>query len=717
MFIGLALFILLLPLTTFAFMALFHHKLPRHGDWLATGAIGLSLIASLVIFAKVVALALSGSGQTILFNKTFEWLPMSGSTTLLGGIMVDRLTSLMLVVVTLVSFLVHLFSSKYMHGDIRYGRYYCCLLLFTTSMLFLVLANNMLFLFVAWEMVGLSSYLLIGHWFEKKSASNAAIKAFITTRAGDVGMFIGIMIIYWKTGSLQYADIFAAVTNGTLAGAWQTVAGLGIFFGAMGKSAQFPLHVWLPDAMEGPTPVSALIHAATMVAAGVYLTGRVLPIFNADSLVVIAYVGAITALFAASIALVQDDIKKVLAYSTVSQLGYMIMGLGVGGYVAGLFHLTTHAFFKACLFLGSGAVIHAMHHEQSMSKYGGLWKKMPKTAICYLLATLALCGFPGFSGFWSKDAILGETLAFSVLHKGHWFLPAAGFMTAFLTAFYMFRQFCLTFFGKPRDLHRWEHAHDGPWQMILPLVILGALSVVGGGFGGWFGKLNPQKSGVEQIREYAGLGYESEAVKLALKPAAEHAVAAEHGAEPAKAEGHGEAAAAHEGGAAEHEAHIIHQAHQRAMMMSIVIALAGILFGLAMYYERANGTTLISPKLFYIPFKPIYVLLWNKYFFDELYMALFVMSTRLLSRFWARFDRLVIDSVVNFAGFMGKVMAFTVDVADRLIVDDWMVMGSARATALTGAGLSHAQTGRVRQYLVFSIVGLVVLGILVVCLF
>ena len=706
MLISLALFILLLPLTAFFVMALFHHKLPRHGDWLATGVLGLSLAASLVIFGKVVAIALATPDQTILANWTFAWLPMTGHSTLMGGIMVDRLTAVMLVVVTLVSFLVHLFSSKYMEGDVRYGRYYCCLLLFTASMLALVLANNMLFLYMAWEMVGLSSYLLIGHWYEKKSASDAAIKAFITTRAGDVGMFIGIMICYTQTGSLQFADIFAAVANGTLAGHWQTIAGLGIFFGAMGKSAQFPLHVWLPDAMEGPTPVSALIHAATMVAAGVYLVGRMMPMFDPTTLRIIAHVGAITALFAATIALVQDDIKKVLAYSTVSQLGYMIMALGVGGgYVAGLFHLTTHAFFKAGLFLGSGAVIHAMHHEQSMSKYGGLWKKMPKTALCYLLATLALCGFPGFAGFWSKDAILGETLAFARLHPGNNFLPIAGFVTAFLTAFYMFRQFCLTFTGKPRDRHRWDHAHDGPWQMLLPLIVLGVLSVVGGGFGQWFGKINPQKSGIEQIRQFEALGYASAATKQALAGA--KAVKSE--TQAAQAGAH-EAPALHEGAAGEHEAHIIHQSHQQAMMLSIVVALAGILFGLAMYFERANGKSLIGPQIFYIPFKPLYKLLWNKYFFDELYMAVFVWGTCLLARFWARFDRLVIDSVVNFAGFFGKVLAFTVDIADRLIVDDWMVMGSARITALAGQGLSFAQTGRVRQYLVFTVVGLVALG-------
>jgi len=479
----LALSIFLIPLITFGVMALFHNRIPRHGDWLATGALGVCLA-----LACGVAVQAWFSPSVLLANWNFEWLPMTMGSALQGGLMVDRLTAAMLVVVTLVSFLVHLFSTKYMEGDIRFGRYYCGLLLFTTSMLGLVLANNMLFLFVAWELVGLSSYLLIGHWYEKKSASDAAIKAFITTRVGDVGMFIGLMICYWKVGSLQYADIFAAVANGTLSGNWQTIAGLGIFLGAMGKSAQFPLHVWLPDAMEGPTPVSALIHAATMVAAGVYLVGRVLPIFDERTLLFIAYTGGITAIFSATIALVKDDIKKVLAYSTVSQLGYMIMALGVGGYVSGLFHLTTHAFFKAGLFLGSGAVIHAMHHEQSLSKYGGLAKKMPITAVCYLLATLALCGVPPFSGFWSKDQILGDALGFAMVTGKHWFLPVAGFTTAFLTAFYMFRQYFLTFTGKPRASHAYDHAHEVKWQMWLPLAVLGSLALVSGGLGGWFGE-------------------------------------------------------------------------------------------------------------------------------------------------------------------------------------------------------------------------------------
>ncbi|MDQ1257311.1 MAG: NADH-quinone oxidoreductase subunit [Candidatus Hydrogenedentes bacterium] len=691
----LAVLIFAMPLAGFVLMALFHKRLPRHGDFLATAIMGAALVLSLAIF--VIA---RRTPEPLLVNVTFGWLPMNGHSNLLGGIMVDRLTAVMLVVVTLVSFLVHLFSTKYMDGDIRYGRYFSCLLLFSVSMLGLVLANNLLYLYMFWELVGLSSYLLIGHWFEKKSASDAAIKAFITTRLGDVGMFVGIMVCYHQVGSLQYADIFAAVETGTLAGSWRTLAGLGIFFGAMGKSAQFPLHAWLPDAMEGPTPVSALIHAATMVAAGVYLTGRVLPLFDHSTLLFIAYTGAFTAIFAASIALVQDDIKKVLAYSTVSQLGYMILALGVGGYASGLFHLTTHAFFKACLFLGSGAVIHAMHHEQSMSKYGGLARKMPITASFYLLATLALTGFPGFSGFWSKDQILADALAFSMLN-GHWFLPIAGFTTVFLTAFYMFRQFFLTFTGAPRDHHAYEHAHEVPWPMLAPLVVLGSLAVVGGGMGGWFGAMNPARSGIEQIASFQRAGYTSELVHKAIEsvpPPGEHQSQAAHGENEGHGGGHGP------------EAEARHKAHYLAMGLSTFLGLSGIALGALMYLQRRNGRTVLNPGAVARACAPIHTLLWNKYYCDEIYMACFVMTVRALGVFAAIFDRRVIDAVVNFFGFFGLLWSIIVEWTDRIIVDGLFVNGSANTTLTVGEHLALAHTGRVRQYLILTLTGLVMIS-------
>ena len=691
-----ALLIFFLPLAGFVLLGLFNRRLPRRGDFIATGVIGVCLAVSLYIFIKAWQ-----SPEPLLVNVTFNWLPMSTSFNLAGGIMVDRLTAVMLVVVNLVSFLVHLFSVKYMEGDVRYGRYYAGLLLFTTSMLGLVLANNLLYLYIFWELVGLSSYILIGHWFEKKSASDAAVKAFITTRLGDVGMFIGIMICYHQVGSLQYADLFAAVESGTLAGAWRTIAGLGIFFGAMGKSAQFPLHVWLPDAMEGPTPVSALIHAATMVAAGVYLTGRMLPMFDPPTLLFIAYIGGFTAIFAATIALVQDDIKKVLAYSTVSQLGYMILALGVGGYVSGLFHLTTHAFFKACLFLGAGAVIHAMHHEQSMSKYGGLRRKMPVTTVFYLLATLALAGFPGFSGFWSKDAILADALAFSMLH-GHWFLPLAGFATVFLTAFYMFRQFFLTFTGKPRDYHAYDHAHEAPWQMLLPLIILGSLAVVGGGFGGWFGAMNPVRSGVEQVRSFNAIGYTSPFVTKALEHAAP---------EPThETETHGAPESAGHGEGHGPEAEARHKAHYMAMGLSTILGLSGILLGALMYLQRKDGKTVFNPATVATRFRPVHQLLWNKYYLDEIYMASFVTTTRAIGWGAAVFDRAVIDGVVNLVGFLGWAWSYLVEIFDRYVVDGLFVNGSAQTTSYLGGRLSRTQTGLVRQYVILTVTGMLIIA-------
>jgi len=362
--LNIAICIIAIPFVALVVHMFLSARMPRRGDWFATGAVFLSLGLACWLFVQMLF-----SPTPIYINFNINWLNL-GSRIIPAGILIDHLTIVMLVVVTLVSALVYLFSIGYMHGDVRYGRYFSYLLLFTTSMLGLVLANNLLVLYIFWELVGLSSYLLIGHWFERETAAKAALKAFIVTRIGDVGMFFGILLIYFHLGTFDYEAIFQAVASGTLAGKIRILAGLGIFLGAMGKSAQFPLHVWLPDAMEGPTPISALIHAATMVAAGVYLVGRMFLIFDPTVLLIIAYIGCFTALFAATIAVVMDDMKKVLAYSTISQLGYMMLGLGVGSYVAGLFHLTTHASFKALLFLAAGSVIIGMHHEQDMRKMG-----------------------------------------------------------------------------------------------------------------------------------------------------------------------------------------------------------------------------------------------------------------------------------------------------------------------------------------------------------
>ncbi|HET6946281.1 MAG TPA: NADH-quinone oxidoreductase subunit L, partial [bacterium] len=385
-----------LPFLAFWLIILFGRRLPGEGAYVAIGAMGIDALLSIAILVQVLG------GATYQANMVWAVL---GDRALEIGYQIDPLTAVMLIVVTVVGSLIFIYSIGYMHGDPRYPRFFAYMSLFAASMLTLVLANNLLLLYVGWEGVGLCSYLLIGFWFERPSAARAAIKAFVTTRIGDTFMFVGILLIFFTVGTLQFDQIFEAVEAGHLAGATLTLAALLLFGGAVGKSAQVPLHVWLPDAMEGPTPVSALIHAATMVAAGVYLVARTYLLFfgspDHGALTVVAWIGGITALMAATIGIVQDDIKRVMAYSTISQLGYMMMGLGVLGFTAGVFHLMTHAFFKALLFLAAGSVIHAMH-TNDMKEMGGLGRVMPWTYGTMLVGALALSGVPPFAGFWSK---------------------------------------------------------------------------------------------------------------------------------------------------------------------------------------------------------------------------------------------------------------------------------------------------------------------------
>jgi NADH-quinone oxidoreductase subunit L len=385
---------------------------------------------------------------------------------------------MMLLIVTGVGGAIHIYSYGYMHEDRSRSRFFACMSLFTFSMLGIVLANNFLQMFIFWELVGVSSYLLIGFWFEKPSAGDAAKKAFITNRLGDFGFILGILMVWGLLGSLNFSVLAGQMAaNPTALGASATLAGLLIFCGAMGKSAQFPLHVWLPDAMEGPTPVSALIHAATMVAAGVYMLCRIFFLLNPDALQVIAFLGGFTALLAALIAVQQNDIKRILAYSTLSQLGYMVMAVGMAGQTPAMFHLTTHAFFKALLFLGAGSVIHALHDEQDIWKMGALTKKMPVTFLTFFIGTLALSGVPPFSGFYSKDSILGQAL-----EQKDYCLFALGAAVAGLTTFYMFRLFYVAFLGNPKS-HAAEHAHESPRVITYPLVVLAVLAVIGGFIG------------------------------------------------------------------------------------------------------------------------------------------------------------------------------------------------------------------------------------------
>lgn len=506
---GFAWAIFLLPVGSFALIALGLRRQPRIAGYLTIVCIGAAFVLSLWALEAVDAhhgVQLAYSGHDWLSFPSFKFNI---------GVRIDGLTAVMLVVVTSVSLLVQIYSHGYMSGDPGYGRYYAYMSLFTASMLGLVLADSVLMIFIFWELVGLCSFLLIGFWFYKPSAAAAAKKAFITTRVGDVGFMVGILIIWTKTGTFNVAEIQHAALAGTIGATTLTLFALGVFAGAAGKSAQVPLHIWLPDAMEGPTPVSALIHAATMVAAGVYLVARFFPVFASatGALHTVAWIGAITAIVAATMGIVNPDIKKVLAYSTISQLGYMMLSLGSGAYVAAIFHLMNHAFFKALLFLGSGSVSHATN-TFDMRQMGGLRKVMPFTFITFLIGSLSLSGIPPFSGYYSKDDILHAAWDTNKI------LFVLAFLVVFMTAFYMFRAIFLTFFGEfrggmPHHDHwteGWQaipdtsggavdehdghdlspvHPHESPWVMVLPLLVLAVPSVISWlvNYNGWFGDL------------------------------------------------------------------------------------------------------------------------------------------------------------------------------------------------------------------------------------
>ncbi|MFP8487844.1 NADH-quinone oxidoreductase subunit L [Gracilimonas sp. Q87] len=676
MFTQLSITILLLPLLGFLLLIFFGKRLPRQGDWLGSGLVSISFLLSLyLLITKITAHAHE------VFTFTFSWAVV-GSMNVEFGILFDNLTAVMLVVVTLVSTLVHFFSMGYMKDDVRYSRYYAYLGFFSFSMLGIVITDNLLLMYVFWELVGLSSYLLIGHYYEKKTASNAANKAFIVNRVGDFGMFLGIMILFVNFSTFTFESIFASISAGQLpfgSEGWMTAAGILIFCGAVGKSAQFPLHVWLPDAMEGPTPVSALIHAATMVAAGVYLVARVFPMLTADALMVIAYIGAITALIAATIAITQYDIKKVLAYSTISQLGYMIMALGVGAYTAGFMHLVTHAAFKAGLFLGSGSVIYAMHkvlHDQNdhhtdaqdIRNMGGLKSKMPVTYWTFLIFTLAISGIPLTSGFLSKDEILAGSWAFSSLN-GHWILPVVGFAVAGLTAFYMFRLLILTFHGKPADESRFEAIKESPAVMTIPLMVLATLSLFVfysfnpfGAASGWF--FNAIERPMSMVPEL-------------LQPASN---------------------------AVFHDA--LHHVHTPAMILSILIALGGIGFAFTVYqWKKINPESLAQKAGF------LYKGAFNKWYFDEMYDKVFVNGLHMLTRISKWFDENIIDRIVNGSAVVVRGLATISGWIDQNIVDG-LVNATAETANRAGGLLSKIQTGKVQTYLVYVVFSFLVLFIL-----
>ncbi|HEV3145573.1 MAG TPA: NADH-quinone oxidoreductase subunit L, partial [Gemmataceae bacterium] len=662
------------------------------------------------------------------------------------GYYIDHLAAVMFTMVTFVAMLIHLFSAGYMSEEMhetvedhqvhtedghlkrkgRYSRFFMYLSLFCFSMLNLVIADNLFQVFISWELVGICSYLLIGFYYERQSASNAANKAFITNRVGDAGFIVGLMVIWSFIGTFSFQEIFQRVrapqvdshgvalpantANSLVRGEMQdekgrqvfhpdaagsqvllfpphvdapdlkegpepgnttddwgvmpyillTIAGLGIFTGCVGKSAQFPLQVWLPDAMEGPTPVSALIHAATMVAAGVYLVGRVFPLFTPEARLVIAYVGAITLFVAATIAIVMNDIKKVLAYSTVSQLGYMMLALGVGGWVAGLLHLLTHAFFKALLFLGSGSVIYGCHHEQDMRRMGGLLKKMPITGYTMLVGVLAIAGTPLFSGWYSKDAIIAQALGFASVNKQHLLLLILPLVTAGITCFYMFRMWFLTFLGEPKDEHVYEHARESPWLMTIPLILLAACSFsVAWGAPPW----NAEASFLGKLLHSS----QPAAVAADFKPV--------------------------EGLLEDSDGWV----HPTAGLLAMLAAVMGALIAALVYYYRMFDPAETSEQ-----FGFLYRLFDRKWYFDELYSSALVRPALVVSH-WARnFDARVIDWIIDNTARMIVWISKLDGKIDNGIVDG-LVNVTANAIHSIGNRLRRVQTGYIRNYILFLV--------------
>jgi NADH:ubiquinone oxidoreductase subunit 5 (subunit L)/multisubunit Na+/H+ antiporter MnhA subunit len=793
----------LAPLVSFVAILFFGPRMGHHGKnaaWVATAAIVTSLVLSLTAFGawlgghpvKAVAhgahAADAGHGDghgdvhagddgaghgddhghaahvPQAYSGDWYTLYQGGNLKLSIGWYIDALTVLMFVVVTFIATCIHVYASGYMHDELhdvtdhevhlsggghlhrpgRFPRFFQALSLFCFSMLGIVIAGNLAMVFIFWELVGICSWFLIGFYYERKTASNAANKAFIVNRVGDFGMLIGLMALWGALGTLHFADTPAAdgasgvrpglfslvrpaadghalrvpdgmvkfaaagevatIAAGVAAspadaaaevnrkvddwrsmglGRWLLfVAGVGIFCGCVGKSAQFPLFVWLPDAMEGPTPVSALVHSATMVAAGVYLVGRFYPVLTPDVLLVIAYVGAITLFIAATIALVANDIKRVLAYSTVSQLGYMMLALGVGGWSAGLFHLVTHAFFKSLLFLCSGSVIHACH-TNDMRKMGGLARVMPWTAGTMLVGCLAIigAGIPfviGLSGYYSKDAILAQALSFARANPSHSILSIAVAGGAFLTAFYMFRLWFMTFGGQPRDHHVAEHAHESPAVMVAPLVVLSVLAVVAG----W---TLPGGFGLANLLEQA-------------RPA---------GTEATTTGGFAFGSLTYP---AEHESHE-GAIHVTATLTAFATALSGVALAALMYLWRV-----VSPDMVASIFRPAYTFLANRWYFDELYRAIFVVPALAIAKLASANDRGVIDRIIDGLAWGTRQIAGIDAWIDRTLVDG-LVNATATATWHAGLELKKLQTGHLRQYVMFIVVGTVALFVLASLLF
>jgi len=650
--------ILALPLLGAALNGLLGRNWPKTAvNSVGVGSVALSFLCVLELIREFLQI----DASHLWFQRYFNWISV-GHFTVDFALSVDQLTIVMLLVVTFVSLLVHIYSIGYMAHEGGYYRFFSYLNLFVFFMLTLVLAANLVLMFVGWEGVGLCSYLLIGFWFLKKTATDAGKKAFITTRIGDFGFTIGILLAFWTFNSVDFGTIFSQVASrqvesvtsiGTL-----TAICLLLFAGAVGKSAQLPLYVWLPDAMEGPTPVSALIHAATMVTAGVYMVARMHPLFSRAPLAmfVVALVGAVTAFYSATIGLLQTDIKKVLAYSTVSQLGYMFLGCGVGAYAAGIFHLMTHAFFKGLLFLAAGSVIHAMSGEQDMRKMGGLRRKIPVTYWTMFAATLAIAGIPGFAGYFSKDEILE---AASKGPQANFWLWLLGLVGAGLTSFYMFRLVFLTFFGKPRYDEKKVHVHESPRNMTVPLMILAIGSVAGG----WFAAPH-LVGGTDYFESWLHPVFASYQVPAQVT---QQELPAGEGEE--------------NGGV---------QSSQGMELLRaltgppVIAAVLGLLFAWWFYIRKPDAAKRAMQKM-----RGLYTLIHNKYYVDEIYNALFIqpllwISTNVL---WHTMDEKMIDGTVN---------------------------GIAHISRETGGQVRELQSGNARSYATWVVIGAVGFTVLLI---
>ncbi|MCE3280255.1 MAG: nuoL [Bacteroidetes bacterium] len=587
----------LLPLIGFLIIGLFGKKLSKSlvgiiGSGVVLGAFGVSL----GIFLQLA----EGAEQSTTIDL-FNWIS-AGKLSIPFSFLVDPLSSLFLLIITGIGFLIHLYSTGYMHDDEGFSRFFAYLNLFIFFMLLLVLGSNYLIMFVGWEGVGLCSYLLIGFWFKNTAYNNAAKKAFIMNRIGDLGFLLGIVLIYVTFGSISYHDVFEQAKSLATGTPVLTAITLLLFVGAMGKSAQLPLYTWLPDAMAGPTPVSALIHAATMVTAGIYMIARsnILYTLSPDTMAVVAVIGVCTALFAATIGLAQNDIKKVLAYSTVSQLGYMFLALGVGAYTGAVFHVMTHAFFKALLFLGAGSVIHAMSGEQDIRKMGGLKKYIPITHFTFLIGTLAISGFPGFSGFFSKDEILAHA------YEHNKVLWLVGVLTAGMTTFYMFRLYFLTFKNTFRGTHEQEHhLHESPKSMTIPLVVLAILSLVGGLVG-----IPEVLGGHHFLEEFLAPVFDDSHFRLVH--------------------------------------HLSHETEYILMGVAISVMALAIYFAYKTYVTDKKLPAAEGDEL-----QPVHKLVYRKYMIDELYEAVITKPLNFIGEGLHKVvDNQIVDGLVNSCGYV-----------------------------------------------------------------